>query len=318
MCILGAIVSSAAFFASTFSPNMVVLMGLYGFLAGTGLGLMYVPAQVAVGYYFEKRRSLATGIITCGSGAGAFLLAPFASSLLAVYDDGWEGPTRIFAGLCLQCAVCGMLMRPLPKRPEPKEHDLEGEQKDREPNCLIAVFRSACSPRLMTDRSFLLLCLCNLFATSALYIPYMYLPGLAESKGIPTTTASFLISIIGLCNTIARIVTGALADLPCVNALVVTTIALGFGGVSCFLMVLCESYWSFVLVSIMFGVSLAAWCAVTAPSLVDILGLDLLTYAFGTLTFVRGCAALIGRQEEGQQGLAGLNRWSSRCQLSGI
>ena len=35
-------------------------------------------------------------------------------------------------------------------------------------------------------------------------------------------------------------------------------------------------------------------CAVTPPALVEILGVDLLTSAFGTLTFVRGVAALIG------------------------
>ena len=31
------------------------------FLGGFGLGMMYVPAVVAVGYWFEKRRSLVTG-----------------------------------------------------------------------------------------------------------------------------------------------------------------------------------------------------------------------------------------------------------------
>ena len=295
VCILGALISSFAFFISTFSPNIYVMMVTYGFLAGAGLGTMYIPAQTAVGYYFEKKRSLATGIITCGSGAGAFLLAPLATFLLKHYDGGWEGPTRIFAAMCFQCAVCGMLMRPLPKRPVPEELDEEdGMSRRKEPNCLVSVFRSACSPRLMTNKSFLLLCLCNLFATQGLYIPYMFLPNLAKDKGIPDDSASFLISIIGLSNTIARVVTGALADLPCINALVVTTVALGLGGLACVLMISCDSYISFVLVAILFGVSLAAWCAVTAPSLVDILGLDLLTYAFGTLTFVRGIAALIG------------------------
>ncbi len=36
-------------------------MLLYSIVAGTGLGLMYVPAVVAVGYYFDKRRAFATG-----------------------------------------------------------------------------------------------------------------------------------------------------------------------------------------------------------------------------------------------------------------
>jgi len=298
VCILGAVLSAFAFFISTFSPNIYVMMATYGLMAGAGLGTMYIPAQTAVGYYFEKKRSLATGIITCGSGAGAFLLAPLANFLLKYYDGGWEGPTRIFAAMCFQCAVCGALMRPLPKRPVAAELEMLEEEDERskrkEPNCLVSVFRSACSPRLMANKSFLLLCLCNLFATQGLYIPYMFLPNLAKAKGVEDDSASFLISIIGLSNTIARVVTGALADLPFVNALVVTTVALGLGGLACVLMISCEEYLHFVLVAVLFGVSLAAWCAVTAPSLVDILGLDLLTYAFGTLTFVRGIAALIG------------------------
>ena len=37
---------------------------------GVGFGLIYVPAIVAVGFYFEKKRSLAMGIAVCGSGLG--------------------------------------------------------------------------------------------------------------------------------------------------------------------------------------------------------------------------------------------------------
>ena len=44
----------------------------YGVIGGFGLGLIYLPAVVAVGYYFEKRRALATGISVCGSGVGEY------------------------------------------------------------------------------------------------------------------------------------------------------------------------------------------------------------------------------------------------------
>ena len=66
-------------------------------MAGTGLGLMYVPAVVSVGYYFDKRRALATGVVCSGSGAGTFILAPFASFLL-IQLGGWRGAMRVFAG----------------------------------------------------------------------------------------------------------------------------------------------------------------------------------------------------------------------------
>ena len=47
---------------STLSPNVPVLMLTYGIIGGFGLGLIYLPAVVAVGYYFESKRALATGI----------------------------------------------------------------------------------------------------------------------------------------------------------------------------------------------------------------------------------------------------------------
>jgi MFS family permease len=80
-----------------------MLMLTYGVLGGFGLGLIYLPAVVAVGYYFEKKRALATGISVCGSGVGTFIFAPFATYLLDKY--GWRGANIIFAALCLQCAV---------------------------------------------------------------------------------------------------------------------------------------------------------------------------------------------------------------------
>ena len=111
VCIAGSIISCAAFSLSIFSVNVPMLMFLYGVVGGFGLGLIYLPAVCAVGYYFEKKRALATGISVCGSGVGTFVFAPLGTYLLEQY--GWKGANLIFAALCLQCAVFGALMRPL-------------------------------------------------------------------------------------------------------------------------------------------------------------------------------------------------------------
>ena len=82
------------------------------------------------------------------------------------------------------------------------------------------------------------------------------------------------------------------------------------GAICPFLMTLCFDFWSFTAVCIFFGLSLSAWVAVTSPLLVifllgffqnniylvqvDLLGLELLTSAFGILTCLRGVAALLG------------------------
>jgi MFS family permease len=54
---------------------------------------VYLPAIVAVGYYFEQKRALATGISVCGSGVGTFLFAPLATYLLEQY--GWQGANLV-------------------------------------------------------------------------------------------------------------------------------------------------------------------------------------------------------------------------------
>ena len=111
VCIMGSIVACIGFVLSIFSPNVPVLILTYGIIVGFGLGLIYLPSVVAVGYYFEKKRALATGIAVCGSGVGTFLFAPLATLLLDTF--GWKGANLIYAGLCLNCAVFGALMRPL-------------------------------------------------------------------------------------------------------------------------------------------------------------------------------------------------------------
>lgn len=80
--------------------------------------MVFLPAVVSVGYYFSTKRALATGIAVCGSGMGAFIFAPFCQKLLEIYD--WKGAMLILAGLTLNCAVFGALMRPLEPGPRQK------------------------------------------------------------------------------------------------------------------------------------------------------------------------------------------------------
>lgn len=109
--IAGSILACLGFVISAFSTSMEMLFLTFGVLAGFGLSLCYVAAVVIVAYYFDKRRSFATGLSVCGSGIGTFIFAPLTQFLIEQY--GWRGTTLILAGLFLNMTVCGMLMRDL-------------------------------------------------------------------------------------------------------------------------------------------------------------------------------------------------------------
>lgn len=109
--IVGSITAAIGFLLSAVSNSMEMLFITFGVIAGVGLSLCYVAAVVIVAYYFDKRRSFATGISVCGSGIGTFIFPPIIQYLIAEY--GWRGCTVLLAGIFLNMCFCGMLMRDL-------------------------------------------------------------------------------------------------------------------------------------------------------------------------------------------------------------
>ncbi|XP_026668305.1 uncharacterized protein LOC108623674 isoform X3 [Ceratina calcarata] len=111
VAILGSVISCGAFVLSYFSTSIEFLYISYGVLGGIGAGLIYVPAVITTGFYFERWRALATGIAVCGSGIGAFMLAPISDLLIKQF--GWRGALLFQAGMLLNCAIFGAMFRPL-------------------------------------------------------------------------------------------------------------------------------------------------------------------------------------------------------------
>ncbi|CAG5118604.1 unnamed protein product, partial [Candidula unifasciata] len=109
--IAGSLVATAGFVLATLSPNIDVLIVTYGVIGGCGLGMIYLPCIVSVGYYFDTKRAFATGLAVCGSGLGTFIFPPLSEFLLSEYS--WQGGLLIIAAIMFQGCVCGTLMRPL-------------------------------------------------------------------------------------------------------------------------------------------------------------------------------------------------------------
>lgn len=118
--IAGALIATLGFGLSQLSPNVNVMMLTFGVIGGFGFGMMYLPAVVSVSFYFEKRRALTTGIVVCGTGVGCFLFAPLFEAVLS--SNGWQYAMVVLAGMTLQGAVFGALLRPLKASPpKPKK-----------------------------------------------------------------------------------------------------------------------------------------------------------------------------------------------------
>lgn len=112
--IAGSIMASVCLLISVYAQNVFTLICTIGVGTGFGLGLIYLPAIVSVTTYFDKYRSLATGIAVCGSGFGTFIFAPLLDFFIKTYN--WRGALLILAGIVLNCAIFGALFRPLKRK----------------------------------------------------------------------------------------------------------------------------------------------------------------------------------------------------------
>ncbi|XP_050540182.1 uncharacterized protein LOC126904884 isoform X2 [Daktulosphaira vitifoliae] len=74
-----------------------------------GLCLCYVTAVVSIAYWFDKKRTLATGLGACGTGLGTLLYTPLTQYSIEEY--GWRGTVLLLAGTFFNFCVCGALMR---------------------------------------------------------------------------------------------------------------------------------------------------------------------------------------------------------------
>ncbi|XP_048810929.1 monocarboxylate transporter 14 isoform X2 [Lagopus muta] len=109
--IIGGILNALGWILSAYASNVHYLFLTFGVTAGIGSGMVYLPAVVMVGQYFQKRRALAQGLSTTGTGFGAFLMTALLKYLCR--ELGWRNAMFIQGAICLNLCVCGALMRPL-------------------------------------------------------------------------------------------------------------------------------------------------------------------------------------------------------------
>lgn len=439
--IAGAILASICLAASVYATSVFMLFITIGLGTGLGLGLIYLPAIVSVTMYFERLRSLATGIAVCGSGLGTFIFAPVTEILITKY--GWQGALLIMAVIVLGCSLFGAMFRPLvheerkgetmekadlshsnvesnnklnrsinnleeqaivrshsfgnapkitlnsnglstsgqslnrkasqgedsmrlalsqPLLANPTAYDqanglgaatmkraesgtmyrkdalytgsvhnlasrhashgslathekgrygsvqengkaLAGDHKEEGGVCCGCIpcsketsdtFQEMMNFSIMRDPIFIIFTVSNFLTSVGFNVPYVYLAAQAGVLQIDTKQASYLLGVIGIANTVGRIILGYLSDKPWVNRLLVYNLSLTICGLATAFSVMCLDFYSLATYSAVYGFTIGAYVGLTSVILVDLLGLDKLTNAFGLLLLFQGIASFLG------------------------
>ena len=155
---------------------------------------------------------------------------------------------------------------------------------------------------LFKSPTFILLSTAGMLSLLSLFVPFYFLPSYisknADKFGLDedavSSVQSFIMSLIGICNTIGRLIAGWISDRPKVDAILVNNIALIVGGLATCLLPVISSVSLLYVYGVLFGFSVAFFASLRSILLVELLGLEKLTNSFGLLLLVQGVAATFG------------------------
>lgn len=285
--------------------------------------MSYAPAIVLVNRYFNKRRGIATGIATAGSGIGAFVFPPIFSWL--IYNYGLFGSLLIIGALMFNLCVSASFYRPIysdrQKRLKAKgscQDKIEKTHtKDCEPsehagikNTILSVASSCAKPShhksclknkyidlsLLSDPVFLVFGIAQGILTMSYVGGQLLLLALAENRGIAESKGVFLLSAVGIADTVGRITSGLLFDCYPIrlHRVLVYNLAIFITALTYFGWAFCSSFELLILICVIHGLINGFVVSQRAVIASDILGVERLSSSFGLTVCFQGCGNIVG------------------------
>lgn len=118
---------------------------------------------------------------------------------------------------------------------------------------------------LLKSPSFMLLALSGLFSMMGFFAPIIYVTKRAMSEGMPENQALWLVSVIGIANTVGRVLCGVLSSIEGVNALWINNFAITIGGLATMFSGLSYAAGYQFTYCIIFGLSIGKYTKIAKP-----------------------------------------------------
>ncbi|KAI9306820.1 major facilitator superfamily domain-containing protein [Cunninghamella echinulata] len=194
--LIGTVLAPLGIILSSFSTELWHIYLSQGVVFGVGCGLVFAPSLALPSQWFEKNRSLATGLAVAGSGLGGLAISPMSQSLIV--SIGYRNAIRAIGAMgfgILIISTCLAFSKYLP-----------GGVKRGKVSRLVIIDTT------IIDRNFLLVCAYCFFIPFGYLAPFFLVPQYVSYLGGSASQGATLVSIMSAMNSICRIVMGFIAD----------------------------------------------------------------------------------------------------------
>jgi MFS family permease len=267
----GALIMGAGLILTAFIDRLWIGYLTYGAGVGIGAACAYVPTLATVGGWFVERRNAALGTAAAGTGCGMLLVPPLAALLIERF--GWRGADIILGiGSGLLVMICAAIVAPAP----------------------LTRTAQAAQPlgSMVRTRAFLMMYASWVLATTALFVPLVFLPTFAVKQGIDHVAAAWLLALLGGVSVLGRLGIGTLADR--VGTIRLFKIAVLVMAASYLLWLTLPGYGWLVTFVLVLGIGYGVRIALVPGVLIELFGVRNLGALLGVFFTASGVAAVAG------------------------
>ena len=179
------------------------------FVLGIGTGLGHITGIVVIGYNFDRRLSLASGVAVSGVGVGMLTLSTMMQFARDYYGD--FGFFMFLAGVYFHLVVFGMVCFPSSlELGAQTKRKLESKENSKTNFNISSMVQSYLKVGL--NKGCLCLCFAMFTYCFSTCLLYLHLPEYIISKGFQAADGTFLLALSGVTTMIGRFLTGLLQN----------------------------------------------------------------------------------------------------------
>jgi MFS family permease len=189
--LLGCVLQCSGYIAASFASRSWHLYITQGALVGSGIGCIIIPSTAILSQWFSKRRTIANGISSAGSGVGGVAFAWGTAAMIRYQGLGWALRTTGLVSL-IATVIASLLLRDRNHHVHPTQLTVD-----------LTLLR----------RTKVLLLLLWAFVSMFGYIALLFsLSDFALAVGLSNTQATYIVGFLNLGTAVGRPIIGLISD----------------------------------------------------------------------------------------------------------
>ncbi len=264
----------------------------FGFIVGIGFAGAWTPVNATISRWFPEKRVLALGITTGGISVGNMVVPPVAALFITAF--GWRFAYIMLAIiLCITVIPALLVLGRKSLRGTGSQYHSTGKVSAVKERATVPVqARDWTAGEAAKTLQFWMLMILGYVTATGFYFLVVHIVAYATDRGIATTSAALILTVMGCFNILGKLVFPPLVDR--IGSRFTLLLLLAMQAFALFSLIQATSLWMFYLLGAVFGLGFSATSPIRTAIVAEFFGLKAVGLMIGLVEIAWATGAISG------------------------